>query len=86
MKLIVDVGNTRIAFALFDEGKLIRQMSVEEKEKYSTDYFVMFIKKFADNDSFDACYLSSVVPNVTYFLITALKKKYPKVKVIAISA
>ncbi|MBO7615428.1 MAG: type III pantothenate kinase [Bacilli bacterium] len=44
MKLIVDVGNTRITFALFDEGKLIRQMSVEEKEKYSTDYFVMFIK------------------------------------------
>ena len=65
MKLIVDVGNTRITFALFDEGKLIRQMSVEEKEKYSTDYFVMFIKKFAENDSFDACYLSSVVPNVT---------------------
>ena len=86
MELIVDVGNTRITFALFDEGKLIRQMSVEEKEKYSTDYFVMFIKKFADNDSFDACYLSSVVPNITYFLTTALKKKYPKVKVIAISA
>ena len=47
MKLIVDVGNTRITFALFDEGKLIRQKSVEEKEKYSTDYFVRFIKKFA---------------------------------------
>ena len=86
MKLIVDVGNTRITFALFGEGKLIRQMSVEEKEKYSTDYFVMFIKKFAQNDSFDACYLSSVVPNVTYFLTTALKKHYPKVKVISISA
>ena len=86
MKLIVDVGNTRITFALFDNGKLIRQKSVEEKEKYSTDYFVMFIKKFAENDSFDACYLSSVVPNVTYFLSTALKVSYPKVKIVAISS
>ena len=55
MKLIVDVGNTRITFALFDEGKLIRQKSVEEKEKYSTDYFVMFISgEYAQEQKWEA--------------------------------
>ena len=34
MKLIIDVGNTRITFALFEEGKIVRQNSVKEKDKY----------------------------------------------------
>lgn len=86
MKLIIDVGNTRITFALFDEGKLVRQESVKEKEKYSTDYFSTFFKKFLENVDFDACYLSSVVPNISYFINSALKVNYPTVKTIAISS
>ena len=85
MKLIVDVGNTRITFALFDGGKLIRQKSVEEKEKYSASYFYNFIKEFVGADSFDALYLSSVVPNITYFLNYVMKIHYPKVKIITIT-
>lgn len=85
MKLIIDVGNTRITFALFDEGKLVRQESVKEKEKYSTDYFSAFFKKFLENVDFNACYLSSVVPNISYFINSALKVNYPNVKTIVIS-
>lgn len=85
MKLVIDVGNTRIVFGLYNEGKLIRKESTEDKEKYSVDYFSLFIKKFANSDSFDACYLSSVVPNVTYFLTTALKFNFKNVKVISIT-
>lgn len=85
MKLIIDVGNTRITVALFDEGNLIRQESVKEKAKYSTNYFVDFLPNFLGEDSFDACYLSSVVPNITYFINSALKKVYPKAKIVTIT-
>ena len=42
MKLIIDVGNTRITFALFEEGKIVRQDSVKEKDKYCINYFSEF--------------------------------------------
>ena len=86
MKLIIDVGNTRITIALFDEsGKIVRQESVEEHNRYSTNYFVTLFKKFLDVDSFDACYLSSVVPNITHFINSALMSGFPGTKVVTIS-
>ncbi|MCQ2087096.1 MAG: type III pantothenate kinase [Bacilli bacterium] len=86
MKLIIDVGNTRITIALFNEGKIVRQESVEEKEKYSANYFVKLFKNFIASDSVDACYLSSVVPNITYFINTALKTGFDGIKLFSISS
>ena len=85
MKLIIDVGNTRITFALFEEGKIVRQDSVKEKDKYCINYFSEFFEKFLNGDSFDACYLSSVVPNIAYFINSSLKVNYPNAKVVEIS-
>lgn len=85
MKLVIDVGNTRITIAIFNYGKIVKQESVEEKGKYSTSYFSSFFKSFLGDNYVDACYLSSVVPNITYFINSCLKKDYPNIKIISIS-
>ena len=85
MKLVIDVGNTRVTVALFEDDVIVKQESIEEKHKYSTAYFSTFFKNFVGNYNFDACYLSSVVPNISYFINSCLKKDYPEISLVTIS-
>lgn len=85
MKLVIDVGNTRIILALFDEGKIIRRISLDEKEKYTSAFFSSTIKKLLEKDSIDACYLSCVVPTLTIEILKAIKNDCPSANIVEIS-
>lgn len=78
-KLIIDIGNTSINFALFNDKNLVEKVSTKDKEKYSTEYFRALIFGFLGMQEIEAIYVSSVVPNLNKFITLALKKLYPKI-------
>jgi type III pantothenate kinase len=55
LKLIIDIGNTRIKLALFLEKKIVRSQIVEE-------FSVLSINSFCKNDKFSSSIISSVRP------------------------
>lgn len=86
MKLVVDVGNTRIILALFSEDKIVRRLSCDQKEQYCCPFFSMIFKMFIDKDEIDACYLSCVVPALSMIIHETLKDDYPNVQIVDISS
>mgnify|MGYP003304913521 CR=1 FL=1 len=84
MKLIIDVGNTRIVFALFKQSKLHKKLSIKEAGVDFSNSFSSILESFIGENSFDSCYLSSVVPSITNSIRDYLKVKYPSVKIVEI--
>ena len=78
-KLIIDIGNTSINFALFVEDNIDRKTSTRDKDKYSLEYFMSFIYGFLGHEKIDDIYISSVFPNVAEFINKALDKLYPDI-------
>ena len=79
-KLIIDIGNTRINFALFEDDKLIEKVASDNKDKYSLEYFMSFIYGFLGYKDIEKIYISSVVPNLSELLSKTLLELYPNVK------
>ena len=84
--LIVDIGNTSITFAIFDNGELTEKVSTKDKEKYSYEYFLAFSYGFIGLRDIENIYISSVVPSITEILCDAFKRLRPEITQYLISS
>jgi len=79
-KLIIDIGNTRINFALFEGNSLVEKVFTIDKDKYSKSYFKAFIFGFLGMQDIENIYISSVVPNLSETIVKVLSELYPNIK------
>lgn len=66
MKLVIDIGNTNIKFALFNNG-IIKQLKI-----ISTKYY----KQIPNFKNVNQCVIGSVVPSLNKLIKTNVDKKY----------
>lgn len=79
MLLVVDVGNTNIAFGVYDEDTLVatwRMSTVKNKTSDEIGIFLLDILKIKNiqKESVTDCIISSVVPPIMYSLTHAIRK------------
>src|SRR4051812_32369701 len=79
MLLTVDVGNTNIAFGLFEADKLVHQFRCESARQRTADEYAVFLRhmfglKELDYKKISAGIIASVVPALTDVLVEAVRR------------
>ena len=90
MDIVIDVGNSTIQVATFVDDKLMLKSSFSTDSNRSVDEIFAFIdgqNKLHNINPLEAEYLllSSVVPSINDALRSALKKAYPKAKLLSMA-
>lgn len=79
MILVVDLGNSNIVLGLYDRGQLLTSWRLPTERQQSEDFYVLHIRTYLQASPWkevpiEGVMLSSVVPPLTYALMTALQK------------
>ncbi len=78
MLLAIDIGNTNIKSGIFDGDTLIRTLTIscnrdKTSDEYAADLYSMIRLLGIQRTDFDGCIISSVVPNVTGRIQSAVR-------------
>lgn len=78
MLLTADIGNTNIKFGIFDHDALIRTLTIscnkaKTADEYGVELYSLIRVMGIHRDDFSGCIISSVVPNVTERIDTAVR-------------
>ena len=70
MLLTADIGNTNIKFGIFNQGELIRTLTIscdkaKTADEYGVELYSLIRVMGIHRDDFDGCIISSVVPLIT---------------------
>ena len=81
--LIVDIGNTQIKMGVFEDKKCLTTWKMMTGARRTTDEFGLHIRSFMNFenipvDSIDEVAISSVVPNMTHDIVSAIKRYLKK--------
>jgi len=81
MLLVVDVGNTNIVFGLYDGAELLRSWRMGTRQNHTSDEMGVMIHSWLSLQKVSAADLhsviiSSVVPDIMYSLINAVRKYF----------
>ncbi len=84
MILVVDLGNSNIVLGLYDRGQLLTTWRLPTERQQSEDFYALQIQNYVQSSAWkdipiEGVMLSSVVPPLTYVLMTALQKCTGKV-------
>lgn len=79
MILVVDLGNSNIVFGLYDRGTLLTSWRMPTERHQSEDFYALQISNYIQatvwhDIPIEGVMLSSVVPPLTYVVMTALQK------------
>jgi len=83
MILVIDVGNTNIAFGVYEGRKLLNHWKVSTDRDKTSDEFGMLMISLLSNENYDykqieAIIIASVVPPIMYSLEHAIRKYFGK--------
>lgn len=78
MLLTADIGNTNIKFGIFDKDELIRTLTIscdkaKTADEYGVDLYSLIRVMGIHREDFTGCIISSVVPNITERIDTAVR-------------
>lgn len=81
MLLVIDVGNTNIVLGVYNGDDLIANWRMTTSNSRTADEIGIFIRSLFDSDNIDyskleSAIISSVVPNINYSLVQALKRYF----------
>ena len=77
MLLAIDIGNSNIVLGLFKSGVLVKEFRIETEKEKRQEWYLPFIKKFADKETMDVA-IASVVPELDDSFITICMKLFKK--------
>lgn len=73
MRLLVDIGNSKLGLAVFSKGKCVRQARLEHGGRSDYDRVYNFLEKAIGVKSIKAAAVCSVVPEITQHTVAAIK-------------
>ena len=81
MLLAVDVGNTDIAFGLFEGERLLHRFHLESSRTRTADEYAVLVRDLAalrkvEPEQVEAAIVASVAPNVTEVISTAVRRAF----------
>jgi len=74
MRLLIDIGNSKLGLAVFSKNKCIRQARLEHGGRPDYDQVYNFLDKALGVRSIKAAAICSVVPEITQHTVTAVKQ------------
>lgn len=86
--LVVDIGNTNIVCAVFQAGKILKQIRLNSDDALAVDaYYSLISRELADFSVSDISYIgiASVVPKIST-IFTSMFEQYTKAQVFEIDA
>src|SRR3954470_5295554 len=83
MLLTVDVGNTNIAFGLFEGDKLVHQFRCESARQRTSDEYAVLVRQMlalrdVDPRKVDAGIIASVVPSLTDVMVEMVRRAFAR--------
>lgn len=73
MRLLIDIGNSKLGLAVFSRGKCVRQARLEHGGQPDYDRVYNFLDKAIGVKSIKAAAICSVVPEITQHTVAAVK-------------
>jgi type III pantothenate kinase len=83
MLLTIDVGNTNIAFGVFDETRLAHQFRCESARRRTSDEYAVLVRQMldmrgVDARQIDAGIIASVVPALTDTMVETVRRAFAR--------
>ncbi|MBI5805094.1 type III pantothenate kinase [candidate division TA06 bacterium] len=74
MRLLIDIGNSKLGLAVFSKNKCVRQARMEHGGRPDYDRVYNFLDKAMGVKSIKSAAICSVVPEITQHTVTAVKQ------------
>ncbi|MDO9391686.1 MAG: type III pantothenate kinase [bacterium] len=74
MRLLIDIGNSKLGLAVFSKNKCVRQARLEHGGRPDYDQVYNFLDKALGVRSIKSAAICSVVPEITLHAVTAVKQ------------
>ena len=76
MILVVDIGNSSITSAIFDDDKLVRKFYAETNKNSKSGDFKKYLENTFKTEKFDRCVICSVVDEITHEFEPACREAF----------
>ncbi len=74
--LAVDIGNTKVRFGCYREGRKLADLSVSARTHRLSDEYALMLQEFFRGSGVDGCIIASVVPRLTGVLSDAVRSAF----------